>query len=127
MMHMRFTLPMLVTVLSLLSFGGFVLGAPFPSPSNVIIIPLSSRDELVTSRYRSTPEIIWTCLVTTFLCTWVSMHPNIAGYNANWRRSFLPRFRMWLGAFAAPEFPLCIALMQWMGAKKIAAEIGAFI
>ena len=73
----------------------------------------------VDTNYRSTPEIIWTCLATTFICTWVSVHPNAPsleepGYVIFRRRVFLMSI-----ALLAPELMVLWAFKQWKGAKMI--------
>ncbi|KAJ2930161.1 hypothetical protein H1R20_g6942, partial [Candolleomyces eurysporus] len=113
---------MLAIVFSLLSGCELSLGAPFPAPSIDLLAP---RDEILfATNYRSTPEIIWTCLITTFLCTWVSMHPDIVGYNSTRWQRLRARITMFLVAFSAPEIPLLAALREWMLANYIADKIG---
>ncbi|KAJ2930158.1 hypothetical protein H1R20_g6941, partial [Candolleomyces eurysporus] len=121
---MDYRLPMLGATLFLLSCGKLGLAAPFPTPSNPYVDPLEPRDEIrFITNYRSTPEIIWTCIITTFLCAWVSVHPNIVGYNSSlWQRLYA-RLISFLRAFAAPELPLLAALQQWMLATYIADKM----
>ncbi|RXW20437.1 hypothetical protein EST38_g5428 [Candolleomyces aberdarensis] len=117
---MDYRLPMLATTLFFLSCGESGLAAPFPTPSNPYVEPLGPRDEpRFLTNYRSTPEIIWTCLITTFLCTWVSMHPNVVGYGSTRWQRLGRQTKMFLVAFVAPEIPLLSALQQCIIARHI--------
>ncbi|KAJ2913803.1 hypothetical protein MD484_g6616, partial [Candolleomyces efflorescens] len=108
-------------LLSLLSLCRLVLGAPALPPSCPFSfdIPDPAGGIHYVTNYRSTPQIIWTCLVTTCLCTWVSMHPDILGYNYSGKDRIRRRVLMFLVAFVAPEVTLLFAAAQW----KIAHDI----
>src|SRR4051812_4034839 len=51
--------------------------------SSVEAFPIQARDEPTFESCdslqdcRSVSDIVWSCLTTIFLCTWVSIHPNI--------------------------------------------------
>lgn len=97
------------------------LGAPFPAPSDDPLVP---GDQIYfNTNYRSTPQIIWTCIVTTFLCTWVSLHPNIIGYNSTWSQRFSDRLTGFIVAFAVPEIVFSKAVTEWVEASYIADRI----
>jgi hypothetical protein len=67
-------------------------------------------------------NIVWSCLVTTFACTWVAVHPNVPkpGQNANrrWYSRPLRRVRIMLYALIGPEFILFWAWRQWKVANE---------
>jgi len=65
-------------------------------------------------------SIVSDSLVTTFLCTWVAVHPNIppageCGWNAVWRR-----IKLMFWALVAPELILAWAVKQRHAAQEIA-------
>lgn len=116
----------MLAILSLLGVCDLGLGAPVLAPS--CTVALDALDPIggirFVTNYRSTPEIIWTCIVTTCLCTWVSMHPDIVGYNSKIRHRFSQRVLMFLVAFIAPEFTLLFAAAQWKIAQDIVRKFG---
>ena len=67
-------------------------------------------------------NIVWSCLVTTFACTWVAVHPNVPkpGQQPNWRWYSRPlrRVRIMLYALIGPEFVLIWAWRQWRVANR---------
>ena len=101
------------------------LGAPVVAPSSAAFDALEPIDGIrFVTNYRSTPRIIWTCIVTTFLCTWVSIHPDIVGYNSKARQRILLRVLMFLVTFTTPELTLLFAAAQWMIAHDIVRKFG---
>jgi hypothetical protein len=81
---------------------------------------------------RSLWNIIWSCLSTIFLCTWVSLHPNISSTS---EEPGLDRFEKWiwnplvkfltyklplfLWALLVPEYILAWAIRQYIMAGKV--------
>ena len=83
-------------------------------------------------------NIIWSCLSTVFLCTWVTLHPNIAiapdTRRVGWiERSvwhplrFLMKNRLplFLCALVAPEYILAWAIRQYIQAGEIQRQCHA--
>jgi len=68
---------------------------------------------------RSLFSIIWACFSTTFICTWVSVHPNIPPLEGNWK-SFIRRLKLMFWALIAPELILAWAVKQWAAAANVA-------
>ncbi|KZP09589.1 hypothetical protein FIBSPDRAFT_900348, partial [Athelia psychrophila] len=71
---------------------------------------------------RTLTNIIWSCLITIFACTWVSIHHNVVlglesgiDFAALWER-------VWVTALTllVPEFTLAWAIRQWIMARTIA-------
>ena len=88
---------------------------------------LLSRD-CVCPDVRSVWDIVWSCLVTIFACSWVSVHPNITGKNGPWRKKYLHRLELMAWAIIAPELLLNWAMRQWLGARRLAKKYkGAYI
>jgi len=62
-------------------------------------------------------NIIWSCVSTTIICAWTSVHPNVPPLNkwkARWNRL---RLMFWM--IVAPEFVLAWAVRQFFAAREI--------
>jgi len=71
---------------------------------------------------RSLFNIIWGSLSTTFICVWVSVHPNVPQpYEGLWKR-LRKRLLLMLSAVIAPEFIVSWAVRQWYVARQIKEE-----
>src|SRR5277367_4932923 len=80
--------------------------------------------------------IIWSCITTIFLCTWVAIHPNIpepvdTRRMSIWRKgvhktlnSFGKKMAMFIYALLTPEYILAWAIRQNLMARKIVKENG---
>ena len=80
-------------------------------------------------------NIVWSCVVTIFSCTWVAVHPNVPcpkKREANgWieRRIWNPllsfvehRLPLFVCALLVPEYVLAWAIRQFLKAREIAKE-----
>ena len=67
-------------------------------------------------------NINWSCLVTTFVCTWVAVHPNIPGPEERWIKIASRRVGIMLMAIIAPEVVMTWALRQWFTARRLARK-----
>ena len=88
------------------------------------------------SQYRKQSNIIWSCLTTIFLCTWVSFHPNIPQpvntrglggskvLRIHGRRFIKDRLVPFIVAIIVPEWVLGVSLRQWFKARSLAKEHG---
>ena len=52
---------------------------------------------------RGTLDIVWSCLLTTVLCTWTTLHLNVPAQHDTYLQRFLLRLRWTLIAYVAPE------------------------
>lgn len=68
---------------------------------------------------RSIWSILWSCLATTFACTWVSVHPNIPDLWGGERTEKHRRFYFTFLSLLAPEIMLLWAFKQSRGALNI--------
>ncbi|KIM21639.1 hypothetical protein M408DRAFT_29398 [Serendipita vermifera MAFF 305830] len=81
-------------------------------------------------------SIIWSCLSTIFLCTWVSIHPNIHFVREkpgqNWFRTWLwdplwevitYKLPLFLWALLVPEYILAWAVRQFLQAGVIKKKV----
>src|SRR5258705_12093184 len=96
-----------VVVFSLFQYG-----------ADALPIVLSSRAAPGTVDVkRSLYKIVWSCVLTTIICAWVSVHPNVppSGYwKGLWRR-----VQMMIWTIIAPELILAWAVRQWFAAWEI--------
>src|SRR5258707_11379726 len=66
---------------------------------------------------RSLYKIVWSCVLMTIICAWVSVHPNVppSGYwKGLWRR-----VKMMIWTIIAPELILALAVRKCFGALAI--------
>ena len=64
--------------------------------------------------------IIWECWSTIFICTWVTVHPNISPPTEWGRKALLRRAYLMFWAVVAPEVVVAWAVRQWFAAGDIA-------
>lgn len=102
-------------------YGTQAIPLPAPTPTSATLgTHLVAREgPLDGCHARTVLDILWSCLATTFACSWVSVHPNVPWHNeGKWtilrRRIFLMLFSM-----LAPEFMVMWAFKQWRGAVMI--------
>ena len=73
----------------------------------------------ITFGTRQTSDIVISCLVTIFACTWTAVHPNIPSpMDSRWDK-FKRRFIMTTYALLVPEFITVWALRQYLAARVI--------
>ncbi|TFK34894.1 hypothetical protein BDQ12DRAFT_656310 [Crucibulum laeve] len=68
---------------------------------------------------RSLWDIVWSCVATTFLCTWVTVHPNVPAPNEDWWWIAWRRFKAMYWSLAAPELTIVWAMQQWGTARAL--------
>ncbi|KIM71355.1 hypothetical protein PILCRDRAFT_82877 [Piloderma croceum F 1598] len=81
---------------------------------------LSSCDNL--QHCRTLLNIIWSCVVTIFSCTWVAVHPNIPGPHDGWFTIAFRRLALMGLAIIAPEAIILWSIRQWIVAGTLAGE-----
>jgi hypothetical protein len=82
-----------------------------------IPIPITGCTSQSQNDGRTIWNIIWSCLITIFSCTWVAIHPNIPSPTES--RGFITLHRVQIVVFAliAPEFIIVWAMRQWVVAR----------
>ena len=67
-------------------------------------------------------NIVWSCVVTIFSCTWVAIHPNVpCPKKRNPLLSFAEhRLPLFICALLVPEYVLVWSIRQFLAARKIA-------
>jgi hypothetical protein len=104
-------------------------GDASPIPSITSIKPRADFSCHDLNNCRTISSIVWSCLSTIFLCTWVSLHPNITaarnrgvmGWLHDFTKNKLPLF---LCALLAPEYILGWAIRQYLRAGNIQQQGG---
>ncbi|KAF9564174.1 hypothetical protein CPC08DRAFT_660917, partial [Agrocybe pediades] len=71
---------------------------------------------------RSILDIIWSCLATVFLCTWVSVHPNLGPPKELKLMSFFRRVKVMFWGLLGPDIILFWSMAQWFAARNIAKK-----
>lgn len=99
----------------------------FPIPIvDRLYIPSHCND---LHHYRTIWNIIWSSTVTIFLCTWISVHPNIphpttpSAKISRLRETvncFLHRLMLMMMALIAPELIIIWAMRQYLAARRLA-------
>ena len=99
--------------------GAFIDANPIPSIYNRSLTENHCTD---LSHCRTIWDIIWSCLTTVFLCTWVSVHPNVpCPKKQNPVVSFAEhRIPLFICALLVPEYVLGWAIRQRGRAQEIA-------
>ena len=67
-------------------------------------------------------DIVRSCLITIFLCTWVSVHPNIQGRQEPMSKVMLRRLGIMVAALVAPEVIVLWAMRQRVFAARLADD-----
>lgn len=94
-----------------LSLPDFKLGAM----SNTTTPPINSE----CPSLRNVGDIVWSCVMTIFACTWVAVHPNIPAISDTDIVIALRRTGLMVCGFIAPEIIILWAMKQWHGAREI--------
>ncbi|KAH9958498.1 hypothetical protein BC827DRAFT_1371008 [Russula dissimulans] len=111
---------MFIILVILAATGASPLALSPPSlVSTVQLQPPSCNDP---SPERSLWDIIRSCSVTIFLCTWASVHPNIPSPDEGRPRLAIRRVGLMLLALFVPEAIIAWALRQRLAATKLAEE-----
>ncbi len=77
---------------------------------------------------RSELDILVSCWTTIFICTWVSIHPNIPPSGKNVIHTLWRRITLMFWALIVPELILAWAVRQWLVARAIVHEFrGKFL
>ena len=123
---------LILLLLYYLGQGAFSGAVPLPSIIEERRTPSTCND---LHACRTIWNIIWSCLVTIFSCTWVAIHPNIPypgkkkdiGRFERWvwhplRSSILHRLPLFICALLVPEYILSWAIRQRRVAGQIAKD-----
>lgn len=111
--------------LSLKKYGNQAVALPLFSPtSSTVDVPAyASNDPSSGCQGRAVLDILWSCLATTFACTWVSVHPNVPWRNEGKWTILGRRIYLMLLAILVPELMIVWAYRQWRGAVVISEAV----
>ena len=106
--------------------------SPVPSADNC---PLATSCCMDLLHCRSIWNIVWSCLVTIFSCTWVTIHPNIPCPKKREASSWIERcilnplrsfaehhLPLFVCALFVPEYVLAWAIRQFLCIREIANQ-----
>ncbi|KAF8581442.1 hypothetical protein K439DRAFT_1636153 [Ramaria rubella] len=96
-----------------------IQASPIPLADIYQRTPSSCKD---IDNCRTLQDIVWSCLVTVFSCTWVAIHPNIPSPDVGRVKIALRRLGLFVGALIAPELVITWAMRQWLAARKVAMQ-----
>ncbi|PBK60128.1 hypothetical protein ARMSODRAFT_734422 [Armillaria solidipes] len=83
--------------------------------------PNESRSNELPER-RSAWDVVFSCIVTVFACTWLAVHPNVPGPDLKcrgWAFIGLHRLKLMVIAIVVPEVIIIWAFRQWIVASTI--------
>ena len=131
-MSIPFYLLLTMLFLVLVYYLHSIDASPTPPINSRSFKPNSCTD---ITHCRTIWNIIWSCLSTIFLCTWVAVHPNIPSprkrevknHFQKWIRNPLlsfaeHRFLLFVCTLLVPEYILAWAIRQYLKARKISSE-----
>ena len=72
---------------------------------------------------RSVWDIVRSCLSTTFIATWVAVHPNVPSQDASSWLLTRRRIKLMVWALLTPELYVWWAFKQRMSAKKVTQDL----
>lgn len=72
---------------------------------------------------RGTIEIMWTCAVTMFACTWACLHPDVQSSRDDWRKNALRKFKWTVVMILAPEYVTASACVQLRQARAFLEKV----
>ncbi|KAJ6449584.1 hypothetical protein C8R45DRAFT_917237 [Mycena sanguinolenta] len=93
------------------------IAAPLSHPPNARATTDSESCNDINNR--SLFGIVWGCLATIFVCTWVSAHPNVPPPNQNLLQLFWRRLKMMLIGIIAPEVMVGFAARQFFASRSL--------
>src|SRR6266545_4104434 len=81
---------------------------------------LQSGPVIQNQKIRTHFDIVWSCVSTLFICTWVAIHPNIPPQGEGRLWSLWRRIKLMLWTLLVPELILIWAYKQWAAARYVA-------
>lgn len=125
---MSFILPAVLQVIAT-QYVAFALPTP-NTTSAAIETLLSSTLASCRDLYscRSIVGLVWSCLTTFFLCTWVTIHPDVPSENkTSWSFNYIfdsrPRGGLLVLMLCAPELVVASAYDQWTNACRYVVRL----
>ena len=76
---------------------------------------------------RGTIGLLWSCLITIFLCTWSAIHPNIPAATESLWDIFWRRQAYMLLALVAPEFLALCAVDDFLMTRTLRKKVDSLV
>jgi len=111
----------LLNGLILASIAHTVNGIPLIKTTNSTCINITSSTQGNLPQ-RSLWEILQSCGITIFTCTWVAWHPNVHKEDEPWWKRMRRQIRLVVYGIIAPEPVVYTAMREWNNARTIAQE-----
>ena len=122
----------MILVLSSTLIAMQLVAFAFPTPGLDATAALTSVQPTCDniSACRTTVSLLWSCLSTVFLCTWVAVHPNVpSSHKTSWNLENIFESRTRWGLLglmlAAPEIVVAIAYNEWTEACQRTAQLSS--
>ncbi|KDR74667.1 hypothetical protein GALMADRAFT_70554 [Galerina marginata CBS 339.88] len=107
-------MPFILTIVYLLQ--GFIDANAAPPLDLLSQRTTIDAQQCVSLNARSKWDIVWSCLITIFACSWASVHPNILAPDEGLWKKTLQRFKLVFWSIISPELVIYWASVQWYGA-----------
>jgi len=72
---------------------------------------------------RGTAGLLYTCLITIFLCVWSAMHMPIPAWHTSWMKNFFYKVGLAVVAIIAPEYVFLIAIRLYFLVREALDEL----
>lgn len=109
----------------------FALPRPILNVSSLAIVSETNNASACrdSDNCRTMCEIVWSCLTTIFLCTWVSFHPELPSRKYTTLRIGFVRFITVCISILAPELVIVKAIDQWWDVQQFKPKhlVGALL
>lgn len=81
----------------------------------------ASLDTINPHPQRTLFDVVWSCVITAFICAWTSVYPNVPPQSQGWRplKKMLAKTKLMFWAIVAPELVVVWAAQQWLAATEI--------
>jgi len=96
--------------------------ASIPNLNDTHIFVLYSGDSLSCGNTRTLWDIILSCWLTLFACTWTAIHPDVPGVDEGVVLITFRRLLLMVMAFFGPEFVIAWAAWQFLCARQVAED-----
>jgi hypothetical protein len=114
--HIMTLLPLAILLLLHVPF----VCSSLPSLNGTSVTTLNVSDPPSYSNTRSLWDIIWSCVLTLFACTWTAIHPNIPGMDEGKFAVLSRRLGIMIMALIIPELIITWATCQFISARNTA-------
>jgi len=72
---------------------------------------------------RGTASLLYTCLITIFLCVWSAMHISIPARHTSWMKNFFYKVKLAVLAIIAPEAVFAFAIRSYFWIREALDEL----